>query len=171
MPTGNETLQRELVISRVLDAPRELVWKAFTDPAHMRQWWGPKGFKVIASIMDLRPGGTYHYGLQGADGNAMWGKLNYREIVAPERLVAVMHFSDEAGGVTRHPLSASWPLHMLSTFAFEEHAGDTTNFIVRWSPHEASGEELQTFEAALASMQNGWGGTLDQLEAYLERAK
>ena len=71
---------RVLVITRVFDAPRELVWKAFTDPERMRQWWGPKGFSVIASKMDLRPGGTYHYGMRAPDGTPMWGRFVYREI-------------------------------------------------------------------------------------------
>ena len=57
----------DFVISRTFDAPRELVWKCFTDPERMKQWWGPKGFKVITSKMDLRPGGCYHYGLQSPD--------------------------------------------------------------------------------------------------------
>ena len=84
----------EFVISRVLDAPRDLVWKCFTDPEHMKHWWGPKGVKVLASKMDLRPGGTYHYGMQVPDGPMMWGKFVYREIVPPERLVATELFDD-----------------------------------------------------------------------------
>ena len=64
-------MPEEFVLSRVLDAPRDLVWKCFTDPERMRHWWGPKGFKVIASKMDLRPGGIYHYGLQAPNGEAV----------------------------------------------------------------------------------------------------
>ncbi len=114
--TTSETKSADFVISRVLDAPRDLVWKAFTDPERMRQWWGPKGFSVIASKMDLRPGGTYHYGLKAPDGSPMWGKFVFREIVAPERMVFINSFSDEAGGTTRHPMAPTWPLEMLSTF-------------------------------------------------------
>src|SRR5262249_13815400 len=88
---------QEFVISRTFDAPRELVWKAFTEAERMQHWWGPKGFQVIASKMDLRPGGTYHYGMRAPDGSTMWGKFIYREIVRPERIVAVTSFSDEAG--------------------------------------------------------------------------
>ena len=54
----------DFVISRVFDAPRDLVWKCFTDPEHMKQWWGPKGVKIVKSEMDLRVGGTYHYAMQ-----------------------------------------------------------------------------------------------------------
>ena len=68
-----ETKSDDFVISRVFDAPRELVWKCFTDPEHMKQWWGPKGFTVIASKMDLRPGGTYPLRHEGAGRHARCG--------------------------------------------------------------------------------------------------
>ena len=85
----------DFVLSRVLNAPRDLVWKCFTDPEHMKHWWGPKGFKVLASKMDLRPSGIYHYGLQTPNGQVMWGKFIYREIVPQEKLVFINSFSDE----------------------------------------------------------------------------
>src|SRR5947208_4343205 len=112
--------EKEFVISRLLKAPRDLVFACFTDPEHMKQWWGPKGVTIIASTMDLRPGGFYHYGMRTPDGSAMWGKFTYREIEKPSRIVLVNTFSDEAGGITRHPLAPTWPLQMLSTFLFEE---------------------------------------------------
>src|SRR3989442_15624771 len=97
--------KQEFTMSRVFDAPRDLVWKAFTEPERMKEWWGPKGFTVIASKMDLRPGGTYHYGMRAPNGSAMWGKFVFREIPAPERVVLINLFSDEARGVTRHPMA------------------------------------------------------------------
>jgi len=161
--------EEEFVITRVFDAPRELVWKAFTEPERMRQWWGPKGFTVIASTMDLRLGGTYHYGLRGPDGSTMWGKFVYREIVRPERMVLVTSFSDAAGNITRHPMSPTWPLQMLSTFRFAEQDGRTA-LTVQWSPLDADETERATFAGAHASMQQGWTGTLDQLAGYLAKA-
>jgi uncharacterized protein YndB with AHSA1/START domain len=165
---GEDTSDRDFVISRVFDAPRELVWKAFTDPEHMKNWWGPKGFTVRFAKMDFRPGGTYHYCMTSPDGHDMWGKFVYREIVAPERIVLVNSFSDESGGLTRHLMSPTWPLEMLSTFTFSEHEGKTT-FTIRWSPLNASETERKTFEDGRKGMQQGWGGTLDQLEAYLAK--
>jgi len=165
------TKSADFVISRVLDAPRDLVWKCFTDPEHMRQWWGPKGFKVLASKMDLRVGGTYHYGMSALDGSPMWGKFVYREIVPPERLYFISSFSDEKGGTTRHPGHTSWPLEMHSIFTFEELPGGKTKFTVSWAPHNATEEEKKTFEAGRDSMRMGWSGTLEQLEAYLAKAK
>ncbi len=156
----------EFVITRVFDAPRDLVWKAFTEPKRLKEWWGPKGVTIIESKMDLRPGGSYHYAMRTPDGNTMWGKFVYREITPPSRMVFVNSFSDEAGGVTRHPMAPNWPLEMLSTFLFEEESGKT-RFTVRWSPLNATEEERATFAAGHASMHQGWGGTLDKLAAYL----
>jgi uncharacterized protein YndB with AHSA1/START domain len=160
----------DFVIARVLNAPRDLVWKAFTDPERMKEWWGPKGFKVIASKMDLRPGGTYLYGLAPPNGQTMWGKFIFREIVPQQRMVLITSFSDEAAGTTRHPMSPTWPLELLSTFTFEDEPGGKTKLTIRWSPHKSTEEERKTFDAGRDSMRQGWGGTLEQLEAYLARA-
>jgi uncharacterized protein YndB with AHSA1/START domain len=160
---------QEFVISRVFEAPRDLVFRAFTEPERMKKWWGPKGFTVIAAKMDLRPGGTYHYGLRAPDGSTMWGKFVYREIVRPERIVFVNSFSDEAGGITRHPMSASWPRELLSTFLFAEQDGRTT-LTIKWTPLDADAAERATFGGAHDSMRQGWTGTLDQLADYLAKA-
>lgn len=167
----NPQTSKDLVISRVLDAPRDLVWKAFTDPAHMKHWWGPKGFIVIASKMDLRPGGSYHYGMKAPNGMAMWGLFRYREVTPPERLVFINCFSDESGGVTRHPGNAQWPLEMLSTFICEEMPGGKTRFTSRWAAHNATAEEQQVFDSSHDSMTQGWSGTMEQLEAYLAKVR
>src|SRR5262249_59813253 len=165
------TKSPNFVISRVLDAPRELVWKCFTDPERMKHWWGPKGFSVIASKMDLRVGDTYHYGMKTPNGDAMWGKFVYREIVANERLVFINSFSDENGGVTRHPGHPKWPLQLLSTFTFEDAPGGKTKFAVRWRTFNATEDEQNTFDTMHDSMTQGWTGTMGQLEAYLKTAK
>jgi uncharacterized protein YndB with AHSA1/START domain len=166
-----ETKTNDFVMSRVFDAPRDLLWKCFTDPERMKQWWGPKGVKIIAAKMDLRVGGTYLYGMETPDGKTMWGKFVYREITPPERMVFINSFSDEAAGLTRHPLSPTWPLQMLSIFTFEEQPGGKSKFTVRWAPYEATDEERKTFDAGHDSMKGGWGGTMDQLEGYIAKAK
>jgi uncharacterized protein YndB with AHSA1/START domain len=167
---AEENNLQEFVISRVFDAPRDLVWKCFTEPERMKQWWGPKGVTIVKSDMDLRPGGRYHYAMRTADGSLMWGKMVYREITPPSRIVFVNSFSDEAGGVTRHPMAPTWPLEMLSTFTFEEEKDGKTRFTVKWTPLNASEEERATFAAGHASMNQGWTGTLDKLGVYLGEA-
>jgi uncharacterized protein YndB with AHSA1/START domain len=162
---------KDFVISRVFDAPRDLVWAAFSEPARMKEWWGPKGFTVIHSNMDLRAGGSYHYGMKSPTGEPMWGKFRYLEVSPKQRMVMINSFSDEAGGITRHPMAPTWPLEMHSTFTFDEEPGGKTRFTVRWRAHNASEEEQKTFDAGHESMRGGWGGTMDQLAAYLARAR
>jgi uncharacterized protein YndB with AHSA1/START domain len=168
--TAASTKSADFVLSRVFDAPRELVWKAFSEPDRMQHWWGPKGFTVIASNMDFRSGGTYHYGMKSPTGEPMWGKFRYREIVPPQRMVLINSFSDEAGGITRHPMAPTWPLEMLSTFTFDEEPGGKTRLTIRWQAYNASEDEQKTFDAGHDSMRGGWGGTFDQLAAYLATA-
>lgn len=166
---NEQTSGKDFVISRLLDAPRDLVWKAFTDPERMKRWWGPKGFGVAAAKMDLRPGGTYHYGLRAPDGNTMWGKFVYREIVPPERLVFVNSFSNPAGGVTRHPIVPTWPMETLITVTFDEEPGGKSKLNVRWAAHNANEVEQKTFDASHVGMKATWTGTLDRLGAYLAK--
>jgi len=159
----------EIVITREFDAPRDLVFAAWTEEERMAQWWGPKGFTMTFAKLDLRPGGMFHYGMRGPDGSEMWGKMVYREITPPERLVVVVSFSDENGGTTRHPMAPTWPLEMLNTITFAERAGKTT-ITLRSSAYNASDEERATFKAGHASMQGGYTGTLNQLDDYLAKA-
>src|SRR5438128_629430 len=117
----------DFVISRTFDASRDLMWKVWTQPERMAQWFGPKGVKIFHSKNDLRPGGVYHYGMRTPDGKEMWGKWVYREVAKPERMVFVNSFSDKEGGITRHPMAQNWPLEMLTTITFaEQQKGKTT---------------------------------------------
>jgi uncharacterized protein YndB with AHSA1/START domain len=160
---------RELVITRVFDAPRELVFKAWTEPDRLARWWGPKGFTMLSCTLDLRTGGVFHYGMRSPDGRDMWGKWVFREVVAPERLVFVFSFSDEKGSVTRHPFAPDWPLEVLSTLTLTDHDGGTT-LTMRGAPLNATDSERKAYEAGHESMQKGWTGTLDQLAEYLATA-
>ena len=157
---------REFVLSREFAAPRDLVWKAWTDPEHLQRWFGPKGTQLKVHTYDLRPGGGFLYSMKTPDGHEMWGKWTFREIVSPEKLVVITSFSDATGGVTRHPFSAAWPLETLSTTTFTERNGKTT-LSLRWIAYNATAEERQTFDGAHDSMTQGWGGTMEQLTAYL----
>lgn len=157
----------EFVITRRFKFPRELMFDAFTKPEHMHQWWGPKGSTVIKAEIDLRPGGVNHYGLRMPDGSAMWGKSVYREITPPSRLVYVQSFSDENGNITTHPMSPTWPREMLTTITFEE-TTEGTQLSIQWSPVDATETERNTFNAAMSGMNQGWSGSLDQLQQYLQ---
>lgn len=161
-------MAKPFVIQRMLEAPRELVWEVFTQPQHLPQWLGPKGCTMPHSTMDFRVGGSFHYCMQMPGGPQMWGQWHLREIEAPHRLALVQNFSDAQGGLARHPMAPSWPQQTWSVTTLEAQ-GDQTLLTIHWEPYQSSAEEIATFEAGFESMQQGWGGNLDVLEAYLAR--
>jgi uncharacterized protein YndB with AHSA1/START domain len=105
---------REIVLRRVFDAPRRLVFEACTKPEHLACWWGPRRFTLQACEMDLRPGGAWRFVQRGPDGNAYAFRGVYREIVPPERLVYTFEFEGMPGRVA------------LETLTFDEQDGKTT---------------------------------------------
>jgi uncharacterized protein YndB with AHSA1/START domain len=164
MESKNETAQ-VLVIKRELKASRELVFKMWTEAEHLAQWWGPKGFNIEVCKLKVEPGGEFLYCMKG-EGFEMWGKFVYVEIVAPEKMVFINSFSDKDGNITRAPFSATWPLEVMNILTLTEENGVTT-LELKGGPHNATEEEFKTFEAGIPSMNQGFGGTFDQLEEYL----
>jgi uncharacterized protein YndB with AHSA1/START domain len=159
---------QETVATRIFDAPRDTVFKAWAEQKHLEKWWGPKGFKVHVNKLDFRPEGVFHYRMQSPDGHEMWGKFIYREIVAPERLAFVISFSDKDGNTVRSAASPDWPLELLLTATFAEHQGRTT-LAIQGVPTNATEAEQKGFKAGLEPMQKRFAGTLDQLVSYLAR--
>jgi uncharacterized protein YndB with AHSA1/START domain len=171
MTARPETQRSEFVITRSYEAPRELVWRAFADGEALAQWWGPKGFTLTVFGFEFRPGGTCHYRLDGPNGHTMWARFTYREIAAPERIVFVNAFSDEAGNLSRAPFfDGRWPLEVLMTVTLSEQDG-TTTVTLRSHPINATDVEVETFESNIESMSQGFGNAFDQLEAYLAKSR
>ena len=167
----SRTAPFEFVIKRTFAAPLERVWKAWTDPDQLLRWWGPKGFDIVsAKIGELKPGGMFHYCIRSPQGQEMWGRFVYREIVRNERLVYVNAFSDAEGGLGRHPMSPDWPLTMLSTMTFGETGTGKTTITVNSVAYEATEKEREIFETGADSMRQGWSGTFDRLDDYLAKA-
>jgi len=160
------TDSKPFVLTRTFDAPRKLVWDALTRAEHLKHWMGPAGHLDKATV-DLRPGGAFHYGMAMPNGDIMWGKWIFKEIVPPEKLVVIVAFSDADLGVTRHPMSPTWPLETLSTTTLTEKDGKTT-MRLEWSAYNATAEEQATFDASHDSMTQGWSGTMEALDAYLK---
>lgn len=154
-----------LFIQHIFAAPRERIWRAWTDPELIAQWWGPAGFTAPVIRIDLREGGRYLYSMRSPEGQDFWSTGEYREIVAGERLVFTDSFADAKGNVvpaSTYGMSGNWPQELLVTVTFEEHEGGT-KLTLR---HEGipAGEPLEQAEA-------GWSESLDKLEKVVgERA-
>ncbi len=157
-------------LTRTFAAPRDRVWAAFTEADRLMHWWGPKSFTMKTAKVDLRPGGTFHYGMQGPGGEEIWGKFTYREVAAPERLVFLLSFSDPAGNTAPHPGHTTWPLEMLKVITFTEAGGQTT-VTLRGVAFKASAEARQTYRDGHESMRGGFGASWDQLAEYLAKTK
>lgn len=166
----SEAISKPFIISRTFEAPRSLVWQVWTEAEHVKQWWAPKGFLVSTCKLDIRPGGMLHYCLVSPDGHEMWGKSVYLEVMPQDKLVFINSFSDKDAGLSRHPMSATWPLEMHTTITFEEREGKTT-LTIQWIPVSPTEEERMTFDNAHDGMRQGWTGTLDYLDEYLVKAQ
>ncbi len=156
-------------IARTFDAPRDLVWKAWSEAERLEKWWGPKGCKLHVAKLEFRPGGFFHYAMTYSTGASMWGRFVYREIAAPERMVWLSSFSNEGCGIARAPFSELLPLEIQTTATFTEH-GAATKVALSAVPLGASPDERKFFEDLFPSMEKGYGGTFEQLEEFLTKA-
>jgi uncharacterized protein YndB with AHSA1/START domain len=154
-------------ITRVFKAPRERVWQAWSDAASLQQWWGPEGCTVEALRFEFRPGGFFHYAMNFSGAPTWWGRFNYREITAMERIVWLNSFANAQGGIARAPFSEVCPMEIENTATFTEKDGVTT-VSLRALPFGESAAERQYFEELKPSLEQGYGGTLDQLAGYLK---
>jgi uncharacterized protein YndB with AHSA1/START domain len=158
------TTQEALVIERIFDAPRELVWRAWSDPQHLVRWWGPKGYTTPNCEMDFRVGGKWLSCMRSPEGQDIWGIGTYREIVPLERIVTTDSFADEKGNVvpaTHYGMPADIPLEMLITVIFED-AGGKTKMTLRHEGLPAG--DMQT------GANQGWNESFDKLAAELAQA-
>jgi len=163
----------EFIVERMFDAPRTLVWQAWTEPERLARWWGPKGAAVRVAKHELRPGGMFHYAMQFLPGRDIWGRFIYREITAPERLVFISSFSDADGGIARPPfpqLGDDWPLEVLNTLTLTEQGGKTT-VTLRASPFNATEAARKAYANMFGSMQQGYAGTFDKLAEHLAASR
>jgi uncharacterized protein YndB with AHSA1/START domain len=155
MAAGNphiEPPERVLIITRIFDAPRELVFKAWTDPRHLVHWMGPRGFKSTVLRSELRVGGAYRFHMLGPAGDDHWTQGLFREIVEPERLVMAGSWADADGNPTTP--------ETLLTITFDEYEGNKTRLTLRQAIFESM--------TARNEHQGGWNSSLDRLGEYLE---
>lgn len=155
---------QELTLERIFNAPRELVFKAFSEAEHLKHWWGPRGWTLTVCTVDFRPGGAWHYCMKCMDPNQgdfygveAWGKAVYREIIDGEKIVYTDYFSDADGNESQE-LPAS-----EITMIFEEYEGKT-----RLISHSkfASADALKT--VIDMGMEQGITETWDRLAEHLQ---
>jgi uncharacterized protein YndB with AHSA1/START domain len=153
-------VSEELVITRVLDAPREAVWKAWTDPTRFTLWWGPEGFTSPACKIDLRVGGKYLACMRSPEGQDYWSTGAYREIVPKERIVYTDCFSDAEGNAvpaSYYGMQGDWPPEMIVTVTFEEDGGKTKMTL----RHDGIPPDT------MSDCEAGWSGSFDKLAGIL----
>jgi uncharacterized protein YndB with AHSA1/START domain len=157
--------EEQVLITRVFDAPRDLVFKAWTDCERLMRWWGPKGFTTPLCKIDLRPKGVFHNCMRSPGGQDYCGKGVYREIVEPERITYTDFFVDEEGNpvpAAYYGISPDWPQETLVTVTFAEDQGQT----------------MLTLQHSLGSVpaserdlcHQGWSESLDKLAGDLAKA-
>ena len=152
-----EGLGQELFITRIFDAPRELVFKVWTDPKHLACWWGPKAYTNPVCELDLRPGGAILIHMTSPDGVVIPTKGVFHEIVPPERLVfALTNFEDESGEPQ---------LEVRNTITFEAQGNKT-----KLSLHAVVTKSTPAVALSLAGMEEGWNQSLDRLSEEVQRS-
>ena len=151
-------------IERVFDAPRDLVWKAWTDPQLLPRWYGPKA-ETIVHRLELKPGGLWLVEMKWG-GKSMYQRVEYTEVTPPKRLVWLHSSSDADWNITPSPMMADWPRVLLTTVTFEPN-GDQTRLRLTWVPHGASAAEIACFAAAIDRMGKGWDAGMDLLAQLL----
>jgi uncharacterized protein YndB with AHSA1/START domain len=148
----------QVTITRVFDAPRKLVFQAWTNSERMKRWWGPNGFTTLRCELDPRPGGVIRIDLRAADGKVFPHRGTVREIVPPERLVLAMSVQDSEGNII---------LEGVTTVTFTEESGKTK--LTLHSRIENATPELAAMH--MAGMENGWNQALDHLAKELSQSK
>jgi uncharacterized protein YndB with AHSA1/START domain len=166
MTISSQTALPELTLTRLFNAPRELVFRAWTDADHLARWWGSPGIPLRVVSADVRPGGSFFYEQTTPDGMTMRGLLIFRELEAPSRIVFVSAFADEGGQIARAPFSEQWPLTVMTTLTLTEENGQT-RLTLQGAPLDATPEENAMFDGFRANMEQGFAGSFAQLAAHL----
>lgn len=158
---GDPTAGWELVVTRVFDAPRELVFEAWTRPEYVKRWWGPKGFTTPFCEIDLRPGGTFLRCMRSPEGEDFWVVGVFREIIVPERLVFTDSFADAEGRSvpdSDYGSRPDVPVGRLVTVTFEELTGSTSVTVRHDGLRPGAERDL---------VGQGWASGLESLAAYV----
>lgn len=164
--------EKNIVIERIFDAPRALVWKYWTEPELIQKWWGPESFTAPSIKVDLQVGGKYIFAMHGPEGSEwdkdMYSAGVYKEIVPQEKLVVTDYFSDEEGNMIQPENSgqdANFPEESVVTVRFEDTTDGKTKLSIIY-PRPASEEQFEAMKKS--GMIEGWNSSLNKLEASLK---
>lgn len=158
------------VINRSFDAPIETMFDVWTSRDHLAKWLPPTGFEMEFIKCDIEPGGNTFYCMSGDGGTKMYGRAHYLEIDRPRRIVYTQQFCDERENLARHPMAPTWPSTMLTTVELTSEGDHQTRVTITWECYgDTTAEELATFVQARGGMTQGWTGSFDKLESYLEQ--
>jgi len=156
-------------IVREFNAPRQLVFDAWTQVKHLNQWMFPvSGCKCQFVSANIVTGGNSLHKLTMPNGNEMWLFTKYEEVISPERLVFLQYFSNESGDILPMPQLPNWPKDMLATLLFEEVTADKTKLTFLWEPRNPTADERRVFESTRSDHGKGWGAGLEQLHNYIQ---
>ncbi len=158
----------EYVLERVFDAPREMVWRAWTDPDLLHRWYGP-GVETVIHRFDLKSGGAWLNEMKWG-GNSNFSKMSFQEVVEQEKLVWHHASTDGDWNTIKNPMMPDWPQVLLTTVTFTDQ-GDKTIVRLTQVPLDASEAEIACFAETMAGMDKGWGSgyaVLDEIFAELQ---
>lgn len=158
----------EYKLDRIFDAPRALVWRAWTDPEILHRWYGPN-IETVIHKFDLKPGGAWLNEMKMST-MSDFSKMVFQEVTEPEKLVWHHSSSDSDWNIITNPMMADWPRVLLTTVIFED-MGEKTNVRLSQIPIEATDAEIACFTSIMAGMDKGWGGgyaIIDELLAELQ---
>ena len=151
-------------LTRTFNAPRELVWRTWTEADLLARWYGPN-VETIIHKLDVEVGGLWLNEMRWGE-KSHYQRVEYLEVESPKRLVWLHSNADESWNVISNPMMQNWPLVLLTTVNFEA-VGQQTNMQLTWVPHNASEAEVQCFAAAIAGLDKGWGAGMELLQALL----
>jgi uncharacterized glyoxalase superfamily protein PhnB/uncharacterized protein YndB with AHSA1/START domain len=158
--------KQKFSISRTFNAPKAMIFDAFSNPEALAKWWGPVEAPIDVIKLDFKVGGTFHYRMNGKQIN--YGIFNYKEIDKPNSITWINSFANEKGEIIKPPFEGmDVPREILNKITLTEKDGITT-LLLYSEPVNASESEISTFAAITEGMEKGYGGTLNQLEHYLK---
>jgi PhnB protein len=156
----------KLKIVRLFNAPKQVVFEAFASADALAEWWGPAGSRVGVKSFSFVHGGKFHYWMD-TEGQRMWGLFKYVTIQPHDLIEFISSFSDEAGAICKSPFPIDLPLEIFNKITLTESNGRTT-LTLQGQPVNATPEQEAVFTSITDSMEQGFGGTFDQLDRYLQ---